>query len=303
MRAGIPAILLFGLFCTSADAEIDCINAAALQRLHSNFPLIDQASRTNDPVSALGDLTSDMRRLDRDNVDYALRDEVSAKDRQTLADFAALTNRFAQLADRGDTATLRALVQSQRTALLFDKASSVLTQLACPDQEPDGASDDGSGGSGGASNSSVSRISLEGVIAQVRGTDVVGALFMLVIGAFVAAAGTTLFWWNRRRLDRRRRMHKRFPLNRKAGYYYMGADHTGRLVDISAMGAKLEHDGVLTGALDSHVTLILAGWPRDAEVAWCNAHYAGLKFVKPISKARLVAFVAQGKDEPDHHAA
>ena len=192
-----------------------------------------------------------------------------------------LSTQAATVPDGGDAVLLEPLADPDTRAVI-DAARAELAALDCaaaPSADP-------------PPTTWVQRVTAKSTQELIR------AIVWLTIGAVSAFVATTIYWLRRQQDDLMRRRAQRFPLNRPAPYLFLGDNHSGRLLDISSMGAQIEHGGVLAGAVKSRITIVLAGWPQEAIVAWSNGNFAGIEFTKPLARSRLHNFITQGSDSP-----
>ncbi len=104
---------------------------------------------------------------------------------------------------------------------------------------------------------------------------------MAVLGVLLAA----FLFLAQRRLRRRTVREARRMLDRPVMVFMNGSSQAMRLIDVSMNGAKLGHGGTITDGAE--IGIELGGNWHKAQVRWTNAHYAGLKFKRPLDAATL----------------
>lgn len=292
IRAVISAMLL--TFATPALAEVNCSMVSALLRIHEAQNTLEQAATTPDPTATLGPLIVDLHRLNGQNVEYAMRDDITADDRAALSTFASVTSQFAALADVGDVQALRALIQSRETAKAFADATAALNRTVC-DTPSTLTLSNNDGQSVAPLKHNIDTQHVTGPRAAQR--NFLLSLIPFVAGIIVATLIALGTWFQLKRAELRRRRSKRYPANRPITYMYDDQNRNGQLLDISGLGAKIGHTGEINADHRRKVTLVFAGLPKTGGVVWSNENYAGVVFDQPLPRRVLQKFL----DTPDTH--
>ncbi|MEM7728123.1 MAG: PilZ domain-containing protein [Pseudomonadota bacterium] len=109
------------------------------------------------------------------------------------------------------------------------------------------------------------------------------AFYMMVLVAMLVA----LLFYAQRRLRRRTVREARRVFDRPVRVFVDGRAHSMQLVDMSMNGAKIGHAAQLSEG--GEVGLSIGGDWHSGTVRWSNAHFAGIKFRRPLDAGTLEA--------------
>ena len=280
-RILIFALVLFG--SPQHALALDCAEIAALSRIVTAQR--DLLSGSEGLSETLARLDGDMARLDVAVVDRADERLPPDIDRDALRSLADLAHQISLARHRRDTQAVAQLLDNAAATGLFLRAGRTLSRLHCgqafaaaralshrPTQIGDMMLQDNHGAGG---------------VPERRigyGTALVGGLGVVVL----SMAAAVLVWRFR---SRQRRRARRFRILRDIDFHMQDNRYRGTLLDLSCLGAKLRHDGVITQQ-DVAVAVTLLGVVRPCKVTWLNDHYAGLQFAERLRIAQVLGVAA-----------
>ena len=295
-RSVLAFILLTAtLLPVPARADVDCSFVEQLMRLNNSRDMLHDLGRRQTGPLPLGATGLDMRQIDAGRVNARLRGAVSNDDRRVLGELADLSQQISRVADRGDVRALRALMSASSTERIFSHSRQILGRIACPTEAL------GSGGLLSASGDgppSGGDARITDALARLDALTIRQQLAALVIISGVVAVSLIATFYLRGWHARRKRLDRRVRINVMVDYVHDGTALRGRLVDISARGTKLEHDGAIGEGENLEVTLLMNQMAHPSRIMWANEHFVGLKFDEPLSPGAMQTFLrAAGKPE------
>ena len=286
------------LIPVQAHAALDCGVVSAFSRIVA----LDAGLDTWPPEAADADqIRRDMAQVRPDRISPALTRVPDRADAAVLQEASQLISELAQFAARGETEGFRNLLAAQGTRELFARALVLLAKFSCT---PDGADQAESAPSTEieASSTLSSRVS---DVTTGAGLYVGRGLLLTLISLIAIAGAVALLWFINQRRARHRRRARRVSVNRSIDIHYAGGHYAGQILDISCFGAKIRHNGKITvaaGGSPPMSILINSTW-REAEIAWHNTNFVGLRFSQPPRRKTIAAFLVIGGTKRGEQAA
>ena len=279
-------------------AAADCTLVEALTRFQSAPVALAAPPASRDDAAARQQLEAEMLRVDGDSVRFALRAHDRATDVAALADFADLSAELARLSRAGQHASVQSFASMPASRRTIAAARAALPRFGCDTIRVSGPG----GADGRDADRSAPRPSEAPSQAESSDINLVVTIPLLLGIVLLAAAALTLYV---RREDERRRQARRFSVSRPIRFRIGSTTLGGTLIDISCLGAKLQHGGQVDPSATGPVTIRLAGRWHRADPSWGNAHYLGVRFQTRLTLPQLLQILATppradaGQDRPE----
>ena len=284
-RSQIIASILLGLAAGPASAQVECTLIQDLTRFQSAPADLAGTPVSRADATARQQLAADMLRHDGDSVRFALRDHARPAEAAALADFADLSAELARLSQTGQTPAMERLAALPESRRILAAARAALPRFDCAAPPVTARMSDSSDG---ADRSDPAPADQPTAVESSQINLVVTIPFVLA-ALLAVAAGLYLVMRTR---EKRRRRARRYTTNRPVRFRIGTRTCEGKLLDISCLGAKLQHGGAIHDTDAGPIMIRLAGQWHRAERSWGNAHYAGLRFQTKLTLPYLLQVLA-----------
>ncbi len=282
----------FVAFAQPLLAEVDCDLVNAMTR-------VSEAPQTHS-TWASGELLpnavqSDISRFSSRSIAHLFDDVPNTSTVSILSDFATLTAQIAQLARDGRGADIHIFLNAPAVRETFKQAGKVLDSIGCngpllatsastPSEQSSPGNDRPDTPPGAASGSAL-------VLSLSYFWYVLATITVSVFGAMI--------WFYLRIKEKHRRRRRRYSTNQHVRFRLGSRIHSGRLLDISCNGLKLRHLGVMDSAQEDTLQVEIDRKWYETRVQWCNEHYVGLAFARPLRTANVLQILVHGRAQSE----
>lgn len=278
----LTAIFLFAL-PISAQAQDNCLLYDTLGRMNEAMEIAVENPNTALMKVNVNRVASELLFLDTAAVPDRLRGKISTDEIAIIQDQIAFAKRIALAQDVDTSMVVRQLAAPQIKQTLT-ATGRILQPLFCSrnaETSTNGAgiqqssTATGHGQQIGLSLGTLPKIT--GNISLWFGIPLLGILCTTLIGRRII----------RRIRQKRRRRARRIQINQKVSFATGAHNYPGRLRDISRVGCRLSHRGVIGENHRRTIKLYFAGEWVAGKIAWHNAKECGVMFDRMMTRAEL----------------